>query len=234
MVRLFEISMQHADADYENKTGIWKNSLDKCDFREMPIQTAWQFRSLPMTPMFSLQNTLQTAAGSLASAPQSLVAGAGDAEGPASAFDDDDAEPYGTAQPRRVLATQAYQFPGTMPDGAALPFAATQGPLSTQTAMLFVPFHRPLGAGGGAPAGGSSQGSQGQQRLRRRYVKQPESQETKMHILRAARLKRERDLFEVRHRLDRQNCVQMMRTYRAGELPDIQVCILEVGKLPLS
>eukprot|EP01012_Entosiphon_sulcatum_P003459 TRINITY_DN11099_c0_g1_i3.p1 TRINITY_DN11099_c0_g1~~TRINITY_DN11099_c0_g1_i3.p1 ORF type:complete len:4370 (-),score=577.88 TRINITY_DN11099_c0_g1_i3:12-11855(-) len=221
------LKLTRRSPEYSDKKAIFKDSLAQCEFTELLIDTSWQHRSLPMTPMFAPSHATvsQTLTGTFHAA---TAGNSGTAADLGDYLEEEWVGGTGAAlRGGKLLATQGANFPSSQVGVSQRGGFGDIG-IQTQTAMLFAPFSAGPRAGSAprevSQTYSSSQSSQG---FRRRFIKQPESVQTKQHILRATRLKRERELFDLRHKLDRANRVRLLRAYRAGELPDIQVAISE-------
>ncbi|XP_055968392.1 DNA-dependent protein kinase catalytic subunit [Sorex fumeus] len=224
----FLLEMTSRSPDYPNP--IFEHPLSECEFREYTIDSDWRFRSTVHTPMFietqASQGSLQTRA------PEGSLP----ARGPAA---------------RQIRATQQqYDFTPTQSADGRSSFnwltGSTFDPLEDSTAfpsldssgsssLLFAQHRRERPGGSdlqkkqlglpGDAVGSRAEGIDNRAeilRLRRRFLKDKE----KLSLIYArkgvAEQKREKELQSERH-LKQDAHVILYRSYRQGDLPDIQI-----------
>eukprot|EP01080_Neovahlkampfia_damariscottae_P000233 gene233-4479_t len=95
-------------------------------------------------------------------------------------------------------------------------------PSLTQTSLLFVPFKK-LNQKEGTSSSSRKKETFDKSTLRSRFNKADENEITSMSIMKATKLKREKNAFEERLKNEKKNKINLYRKYRTGELPDINI-----------
>ncbi|KAG0609962.1 hypothetical protein M758_7G027900 [Ceratodon purpureus] len=179
---------------------IFSAPLSECVFHDYTINTSWIGASLPMTPLFSsTQMTMDT---------QGTEGGDGDRE-------------FGATQhrPRMIRATMAPSLSQTITQTQGSSLSSTQG---VSGSALFALSQRPGGVGYTQHAGPEGASLKDPSMNLRRRILNPRVAHSQVlsGVLRANRRREARSALQS---LERANKVHMMRQYRTGELPDIEI-----------
>lgn len=208
----------HRSPDFTRTDSIFPHPLAQCAFRPATIDTSAVVRSVPLTPMFSTQNQVpvsQIATGvpeSLGGAPRERRTR------------------VGSVGPLVAATVEQSLFPSTQ-TGTFATFDATLARVAPRhtSALLLSNAAAPAtpasssNSGDASSAGGSAAAPA--QQLMTRFRAIDAEHRTRRHIMSAARSKQRQSVAAAAERTERQHRVQVFRTYREGEVPDIQVSL---------
>ncbi|KAJ9471128.1 DNA-dependent protein kinase catalytic subunit [Diplonema papillatum] len=245
--------LSHRSAEFQDKTAFFRDQLASCEYIDMPVLTSVEHRSVvTLTPMFasSIGGGTQGSQGMIGSQPGGTSTGDHGGDAKYSGGKGVQGRP-GAGQLLATLhgsVAPATQMPG---EAAATNFAhyeprrsaASQFALS-QTAMLFQPFPAGQHAQGGRGRGKAAMGPPpnevltsragaylphlvqrpaGLPPLRRRFLKSREEQRITQSAMSATESIRQSQDSERKFRQSSASTVKMWRSYREGEVPDIQL-----------
>jgi len=204
------LQLTHRSPDFENTKALFAESLAKCEFKNYDIDTS--FRSLPSTLMMT----------------QSMHGGSNQSNQSRGNPNNEDAQKH--APPGQVLATQSNAFSMTLNYSNEVQSLLSDQSSATSS-LLFVPFKNTISISASRDAGNNNTNESqmfDRSKVRRRFTRLKDTTMTQTHIRRALRIKNKRDVWTARQKLKRHTKLNLYRTYRTGELPDIQIALKEL------
>jgi hypothetical protein len=236
----------HRSPDFNRNDAIFANPLTRCTFRAVSVDTTAPVRTLPLTPMFATQ--AQTPVARLETGLPASLGGVPSRPAPRNATSADGgiATSQGSAVSQSVGTRQGTfaSFVPTLYAGGARHAAAAS--IMGDSLMLFSV--SPSGAfahgsqsgssnGGGRPATPTPRGPPTQAatnnlveiapgvELRRRFPVAKQEFQVRRHILYASRQRQKVDVALEAAKQAQENNVHLYRTYRDGDVPDVQLSI---------
>eukprot|EP01064_Diplonema_japonicum_P017358 TRINITY_DN2544_c0_g1_i1.p1 TRINITY_DN2544_c0_g1~~TRINITY_DN2544_c0_g1_i1.p1 ORF type:complete len:2523 (+),score=782.14 TRINITY_DN2544_c0_g1_i1:925-8493(+) len=200
--------LSHRSPDFTDRTSFFRDPLVNCAYTELPVDTSSEYRSaVTMTPMFAMSQSQEDATDPREARPPAgyvMATATNVGQSMAPPTQSQTATNFAHYEPRKAASVslsqttmlfQPFQADPMMPPP---PLPTTMGPAATQ--------YHPYG-----------------HVMRRRFKKQKADQKITGHAIHATQTVRFKDIEEDKKRRTAASNVKMWRTYRDGEVPDVQI-----------